>query len=414
MRIVGIALVSSLALGASDLRADDQAITSPIRQYQMVLDGFETAKRSFASKFEAATTDEQRRELRARSPRPEDYYGRLLALAEAHPADAAAVDALIWIVATSTNGYDAFKERGVRIKRAMDILGAVHVDDPRVGRVCLELATPAATPLRDEFLHTIYAKSTARQSKGRACLALGKFLVAKSETVARLRGPSGREVLRRVRAEAPHRLPYYEKLLGDDPEVLARQGEELLERAIAEYGELPFDPTLVSKAIKTLADVARADLRRLRNLAVGQRAPEIEGRDVDGKPFKLSEYRGRVVLLTFSGNWCGPCRAMYPEERALVERLKGRPFALLSVNTDQVRETLRRSIAQGEITWKCWWESGVEGPICTQWLIESYPQTYLLDHNAIIRSYEFPSNAASNRAIEELLQACEAENETSN
>jgi hypothetical protein len=172
----------------------------------------------------------------------------------------------------------------------------------------LEL-TGAATPLRDEFLHTVHAKSTDRRNKGRACLALGEFLLAKSGTVSRLKGPSGEEEMRRVKAESPHRLPYYEKLLREDPGVLARQGEQLLERAIAEYGDLPYDPTFLSKVSKTLAEVARTDLRRLRNLAVGQGAPEIEGQDVDGNPFKLSDYRGRVVLLTFFGQlvWPLPC-----------------------------------------------------------------------------------------------------------
>jgi peroxiredoxin len=411
MRIVGIALVSSLALGASDLRADDPATITPRRQYQLVLDDFEAAKRAFASKSKTATTEDQRREVRSRYPSPEDYYERLLAVAVAHPEDAAAVDALVWIVATSTNGYDAFKERGVRIKRAMGILASHHLDDPRVGRVCLEL-TGAATPLRDEFLHTVHARSTDRGNKGRACLALGEFLLAKSGIVSRLKGPSGEEVMRRVRAESPHRLPYYEKLLLEDPGVLAREGEQLLEQAIAGYGELLYDPTFLSKVGQTLAEVARTDLRRFRNLAVGQRAPEIEGQDVDGNPFKLSDYRGRVVLLTFSGNWCGPCRAMYPQERALVEQLKGRRFALLSVNTDHERETLRRSMSRGDITWRCWWESGVQGPICSRWSIEGFPQVYLLDHKGVIRSHEFPDRPASNRAIEELLRACESEDRT--
>jgi hypothetical protein len=56
-----------------------------------VLEDCEAAKRDFASKFETATTEEQRREIRAQSPGPEDGYGRLLALAQAHPGDAAAV-----------------------------------------------------------------------------------------------------------------------------------------------------------------------------------------------------------------------------------------------------------------------------------------------------------------------------------
>ena len=35
----------------------------------------------------------------------------------------------------------------------------------------------------------------------------------------------------------------------------------------------------------------------------GQEAPEIEGEDIDGKKFKLSEYRGKVVVLDFWGHW---------------------------------------------------------------------------------------------------------------
>ena len=37
--------------------------------------------------------------------------------------------------------------------------------------------------------------------------------------------------------------------------------------------------------------------------AIGQMAPEIEGEDLDGVPFKLSDYRGKVVVLDFWGNW---------------------------------------------------------------------------------------------------------------
>jgi cytochrome oxidase Cu insertion factor (SCO1/SenC/PrrC family) len=39
------------------------------------------------------------------------------------------------------------------------------------------------------------------------------------------------------------------------------------------------------------------------HLAIGKVAPEIEGKDVDGKKFKLSEYRGKVVVLDFWGDW---------------------------------------------------------------------------------------------------------------
>ena len=53
----------------------------------------------------------------------------------------------------------------------------------------------------------------------------------------------------------------------------------------------------------TLGDAARADLYEMRHLSVGQIAPDIEGTDFDGTPFKLSDYRGKVVMLDFWGYW---------------------------------------------------------------------------------------------------------------
>ena len=67
----------------------------------------------------------------------------------------------------------------------------------------------------------------------------------------------------------------------------------------------------------TLAEERGPRLDELRRLGLGRVAPEIEGRDIDGHRFKLSDYRGRVVVLTFSGTWCGPCEAMYPHQREM-------------------------------------------------------------------------------------------------
>jgi len=48
---------------------------------------------------------------------------------------------------------------------------------------------------------------------------------------------------------------------------------------------------------------AERDLKAFRTLRVGKEAPEISGKDLEGKEFKLSDYRGKVVLLDFWGNW---------------------------------------------------------------------------------------------------------------
>ena len=73
--------------------------------------------------------------------------------------------------------------------------------------------------------------------------------------------------------------------------------------------------------------------RMLTQLTIGKTAPDIVGSDLDGVPFKLSDYRGKVVLLVFSGEWCGICRTQYPYERFLQELYKDWPFAILGVES---------------------------------------------------------------------------------
>ncbi len=70
-----------------------------------------------------------------------------------------------------------------------------------------------------------------------------------------------------------------------------------------------------------LGEAAAKVLFQLRELAVGKPAPEIDGPDVNGKNFRLSDYRGKVIVLSFSSNLCGS--ATYAHQRALVERMKG-------------------------------------------------------------------------------------------
>ena len=83
-----------------------------------------------------------------------------------------------------------------------------------------------------------------------------------------------------------------------------------------------------------LAEVVKPLIYEAENLSVGRVAPDIVGKGVDGKEFKLSDYRGSVVVVDFFADWCPFCVKMYPEERELVQAMAGRPFAILGVNCD--------------------------------------------------------------------------------
>ena len=106
-------------------------------------------------------------------------------------------------------------------------------------------------------------------------------------------------------------------------------------------------------AVTSNVGSANAELFEIRNLSVGKPAPEISGEDIDAKPFKLSDYRGKVVCLTFWAEWSESCRAMLPLERSLVERMQGKPFVLLGVNGDSDKGKLRELMKRENITWRC-------------------------------------------------------------
>jgi len=135
---------------------------------------------------------------------------------------------------------------------------------------------------------------------------------------------------------------------------------------------------------------------------IGQPAPEIDGEDFDGKRLRLSDYRGNVTVVVFWASWCPPCRAMIPHERELVEKHRGKPFALLSVNNDEDHDEARAIMAKQRMIWPNWKTCGTSDPICRAWNVKNWPAIYVLDANGIIRYTNLRGPQLEN-AVEALL-----------
>jgi peroxiredoxin len=173
---------------------------------------------------------------------------------------------------------------------------------------------------------------------------------------------------------------------------LADEAESMLKQAKTKYGDLG-----------TIGKQADDMLDLLQHRSAGKTAAEITGEDIDGKKFKLSDYKGKVVVLYFWGSWCPPCVAMIPDEKKLVARLEKARFAMVGINTDNDREKAKKFLEDKGITWTQVFDGGTQGPIDKAWRVDHWPTIYILDANGVIR-YREVRGETMDRAVDELLK----------
>jgi thiol-disulfide isomerase/thioredoxin len=185
-------------------------------------------------------------------------------------------------------------------------------------------------------------------------------------------------------------------------EASLQEARKAFDKVVKEYP----DATSADGTFR-LAEKAKAELAWIANipdLKIGRIAPDVVGEDLDGKPLRLSAYRGKVVVLCFWGTWCSPCMAMVPDERKLVKRMEGKPFALLGVDCDQAedRDKARKAARDEKMTWPSFWDKGNNGPIQTRYNVDYYPTVYVLDDGGAIRYIDVRGEDLD-RAVDALL-----------
>jgi hypothetical protein len=258
-RISGGLLVLLMALptfGGEPGKTQDKPAT-PSQQFSALQKEYDAAMQAFQKAYGEAKTDAERQKLfQEKYPQPDKFATKFLAIAEENAKDPVALDALVWVM-THSQGIVLANNNSPRGK-AMAILTRDHLQSDKLGQVCQTLVY-AGDKESEAFLRTLLEKSPHRSVQGQACLSLAQNLSQ------RQRGKAG----------------------------TSKEAEELFERAAEKFADVktPF--------FGTVGDKAKSELFEIRFLAVGKTAPDIDGEDQDGKKFKLSDYRGKVVLLDF-------------------------------------------------------------------------------------------------------------------
>ncbi len=353
------------------------AVTADDREIDALILGYQTTRERLSKAYQEGKDEAELLKMIEMS-RIEEYGPKILAFSKAHPKQKAGLRALLWWA----------EHEAVRRLPTEDTnwvfgqLARDHIDAPGLSAAFHHSNIP--DPAWDELLRAAIARNPYRAVRGMACLSLGRYLGEISPWVEyrekmKAKPTQDRNKGMEILLERPSVREYVEVLARRGRRAVAEESVRLIERARDEFGSVEMEGG------QTLADLAKSELYDRRELAEGKPAPDIVGEDVDGKPMKLSDYRGKVVVLSFWATWCGPCMELVPHERDWVKKYDGRPFVLLGINGDENRGAARAMVDKERITWRSWWNGGPEGAITRRWNIKKWPTLIVIDAKGVIR-----------------------------
>lgn len=245
-------ILSAVILGIFFPALQTLAADGAAAQFDEIKAEYEAARKKFDEAYGRATTDTEREKAAQLYPQAESYIPRVLEVAKKEPGSAVGREALLWALQNGMYSPEA--------EKAIDLLMKEHVESSEIAPAIPMLAYSQA-PNAERFLRTLMEKNPSGQIKAQATYTLGSLLKNRLDE-------------------------------GSAQGSKSKEAEELFEKVLSTYA-----------SEKELVKSAKGQLFEMRNLAVGKVAPEIEGEDVNGTKFKLTEYRGRVVVLDFWGDW---------------------------------------------------------------------------------------------------------------
>ncbi len=397
-RRVRIGLLASLALLSviASARGDDapRNLAEMKAKYEADTEADRAKYKDIAEAHRPKALDEYWAMTRATAHRAFDYV-------RAHPDAPDSIDTITWTAEEMVGGY--YPQYADEFAEAYKLLLDRGLDSDKVARATYYTYLVAnACPEAKQFLEAALERSKSRVIRGTARLALARTDHQLANLARLVRDPiGGTQFVDRYSKLDPK---YLAEIKAADADAADRRAEVMFEHVMAEYADVRMPQP---NRQEPLGELAKGELYALRHLAVGKVAPDIVGEDVRGGPIRLGDYRGKVVAVVFWATWCGPCMGEVPNERKLVAKMAGRPFALIGIDGDDDREAAKKAISEQNMTWPSVWNGGMNGGIVADWGVRSWPTVYVLDGRGVIR-YQTLRGELLERAVEHLVAEAEA------
>ncbi len=158
------------------------------------------------------------------------------------------------------------------------------------------------------------------------------------------------------------------------------------------------DPSISNTKFIKLATKRVADIR---GTTVGYKATDFSQATPEGKQVKLSDFRGKYVLVDFWASWCRPCRMENPNVVSAYNRFKDKGFTVLGVSLDSNKDPWLNAIKQDNLTWTHVSDlKGWGNEVGKLYNVTGIPQNFLIDKEGKIIAKDLRGAALDEKLAE--------------